>query len=466
MTLTRAIVRAISGAPKLPERVPMGGDRSRFMGSGGLMGGSAQSGMQAYNEIGAVYGPIRRICESVSLVNWTLYQQTDKKGETDRQKIDDAKPPAHHPATALWTKPNPFMTRRFFMYVQQLWQETCGGCYWLLCEAGEDPSPFKRKVTCDLELWPIRSDKLIPVKDPDKYLLGYLYVRGIEKIPLPISAVFPIGYPDPTDLFRFSGPLGASAVDLESEKLAAQYIRNVFYNNGEPGGVVQFDTPLTDIEFEAFVTRWREQHQGVSNARRVAIIEGGKWESVAQSNAELQYIDLRKFTREEVMFARAMPFAVMVTQDVNLANADAGMKLYYSDTVRPPLELAAEALNVWALPYIGDDLTFDFELPVPSDPAFDVYASATGWLSGLLNKNEAREGLGFDSLDGDDGEVYVYELEGATPPALPPPPTPPKRPTRLSYDRPASGFDVEQRTKLMATVRQNYAELVAGRNGR
>ncbi len=91
MTLARAIARAASTTLKLPDRVPQSSGSLNALGSGGgLLGSGAQSGMEAYRSIGAAYGPIRRICESVALVKWSVYQQTGSLGDTDRQLLDDA----------------------------------------------------------------------------------------------------------------------------------------------------------------------------------------------------------------------------------------------------------------------------------------------------------------------------------------------------------------------------------------
>ena len=471
MTILRALAGSLS---RLPDRVLQFSRSTLGMsGMGNLLGSSQLSGMDAYNEIGAVYGPIRRICETISLVDWKLYEQTYAAGKTTRTEIDDATAPANHIATALWTQCNPIMTRRFFLYLSQLWQETTGGCYWLIVQGGKDGSPFPAKIKADIELWPISPERITPIPDPDKYVSGYVYTMGMEKIPLPVEAVIPVGYPDPRNPLRFSGPLGAVRTDLEAEQYASQYNRNVFLNGAQPGGVIEFDTPLPQNRFEEMVQRWREQHQGVNNAARVAIIEGGKWVETGQKNTDMEYEKLRLLTQKEVMFARAMPYAVMVTQDVNLANADVGMKLFYAGTIRPPLEMAKEAVNLRVLPYLGDNLTMDFELPVPQDPALDVFASSTNWLSGLCTQNQALEAQGYGAI-GPDGDRYIWEIAGAMAPALPPPPKPPRRPTHLSYraeqKRPDPTQGETQMTdqwaqQRLSALRQQYLDLLASRNG-
>ena len=473
MTIFRALTAGLS---RFPKTLPQAPGRGSLYGAGNLLSGGGTDGMAAYKSIGAAYGPIRRLCQSVALTDWNLYRQSDKAGQTQRELVDDATAPAHHPATALWTQPNPYMTRRFFLYLTQLWKTTGGGVYWVIVQGGAQGSPYpQRGLTADLQLWPVRADKLTPIPGADMktYVAGYEYSNGIERIPVPAEAVIPIGWPDPLDPLRFAGPLQSIMPDLESETYAAQYQRNLFMNGARPGGVIQFETPLPQDRFDELVLRWREQHQGINNAARVAIIEGGKWVDVGQTNTDMEYEKLRKLDRETVMFALGMPFAVMQTNDINLANATMADKQYYRWTLRPELEDVKEPLNERVLWLMEDNLTMDYELPAPEDEAFDVFASTTGWLTGALKRNEAREAMGYDA-DGDwDG--YITDLPNAGPikPPTVPPPRMPRVPTRLSYGQhkdadalAAQAAPMEDAwTRRLHQVRESYLALLAQRNG-
>lgn len=467
------ILRALSSAIKLPSRLPLGDGRGISPGLGSVLGRNIQSGMDAYTNAGAAYGPIKKLCQSVALTDWKLYQQTKDKSSTNRKLIDDATAPARHPATALWTQPNPYMTRRFFLFLSELYKVTGGGVYWVIVQGGAAGSPYPAPgLEADIELWPIRRDAITPVEGTTEYIAGYLYTRGREQIPLPVQAVIPIGWPDPHAPLQFAGPLGAIGTDLEAERYASQHNRNVFLNSGAPGGVIEFAEPIGPDRMNELVMRWRERHQGVNNAARVAVIEGGKWVETGQKNADMEYIAGRKFIQQEVMFTLGMPYSVMLTENVNLANATIGQKMYQRETVRPELEDIKEPLNLRVLPLLADSLTMDYEQEEPEDEAFDVYASATGWLAGLLSKNEGRAGMGYGAEP--DGDMYIYELPGATQPTLPPPPAPPRRPTRLSYRSETRRLETPQQESLLSTfalpmldaTRQQYLDLLNARNGK
>lgn len=434
-------------------------------GMSGLLSGSAQGGMEAYASVGAIRGPVDRIAQSVALTNWNLYEQTETQGSVSRELLDDGTPPARHPATALWIQPNDYMSRRFFLLLQQVYQDTAGGCYWLLANR-EPQSPFPQMgMRSDLELWPIAPHRIQPIADHDTYLAGYVYTVGTEKIPLPVQSVIPVGSPDPRDPLHFLSPFAGMMPDIESEQYAAQFQRNTFLNDGSPGGVIEFDTPLSQDRFEEFVLRWREQHQGLSNVRRVAILEQAHWKDVAQSNRDMQYTELRRLSREHGMYALGMPFAMMVTQDVNLANSVTAEQFFDRYPLRYRLELAKEALNNRILPLIGDNLTFDYVAPSPQDEAFDTYQASSTFLSGIASQNEARGMVGLDALP--EGDRFIFDLSGTAPPLA----TPPKTPTTLSY-RKGQGVLPQHEDAMEARwlprleeMRRQYLDLLASRNG-
>ena len=107
MTFALALAKAFSLPKNVPQTAARGFGGSQFQTAAGT------GGMDAYVGIGAAHGVLRRICEAVSLVDWQLYEQSATS--TDRTLIDDATAPARHPGTAIWTRPNPHMTRRQFL---------------------------------------------------------------------------------------------------------------------------------------------------------------------------------------------------------------------------------------------------------------------------------------------------------------------------------------------------------------
>uniref|UniRef100_UPI003671AC98 phage portal protein n=1 Tax=Paenibacillus chitinolyticus TaxID=79263 RepID=UPI003671AC98 len=216
-------------------------------------------------------------------------------------------------------------------------------------------------------------DRMEPVPDPDDFLVGYIY-RGPsgERIPLGVDDVIFLRRPNPEDPYRGMGAVQTILMDIDATKASAEWNANFFRNSAEPGGVVEVDRRLSDDEFSEFRTRWSEQHRGVSNAHRVAVLENGlKWVDRKYSMRDMQFTELRGVNREVIREALGFPKPMLgSTDDVNRANAEAAGFVFARWLIQPRLERVREMLNTRLLPMYGATargLESDFVSPVPED---------------------------------------------------------------------------------------------------
>src|SRR4029077_15714005 len=170
---------------------------------------------------------------------------------------------------------------------------------------------------------------------------------------------------------RGMGPVQTVMVDLGAEKAAAEWNRNFFRNSALPGGMVEIEKNLTEDEFKEHQWRWAEGHQGVANAHRVAILEGGMhWVDAKITQRDMQFTDLRGMSSMKIREAFGIPkFAVGDVDDVNRATAEASKAWFAEQLTVPRLERIKGALNNDLLPLFGalsaDSLEFDYDNPVP-----------------------------------------------------------------------------------------------------
>ena len=363
------------------------------------MGGASTSQisqMEAYGQVGWLYGVVSRIAESVSQATWHLYEQRGK----ERREIDQ------HPFLDLWDSVNDFYTREEFLEVSQQHLDLPGETFWLVL-TGPNRLP--------MELWLIRPDRIRVVPSREKYIAGYIYTIGGERIPLDVDDIIHIKRPNPMDPYRGLGPVGALMADIHSEHMAAQWTGNFFKNGATPGGYIEFPEDLSDQEFERFVLRWREQHQGVNNAHRVAVLEKAKYHEVKYSMRDMQNEQLRRMNRDIILGAYGFPHAILgITEDVNRANAEAAEVMFSRWVVRPRLVRIRGAVNERLLKRFGDNLVLDFDDPVPQNREINRIEAVEGYVGEILTKNEARRLLGHDDVP--DGDVFK---ERALPAALP-----------------------------------------------
>jgi len=323
---------------------------------------TATTQLQAYGQVGTLFSIVHRISESTSQVGWRLYRRT-----TDQRRRYEAQPTStevtSHAALDLWNQPNPWETRQSFVEATQQHLDLTGEGWWVVAF---DP----RFPTLPLEMWVVRPDRMTPVPHPTRYISGYIYTGPDgEQIPLQVGEVIGLKYPNPKDPYRGLGPVQAILADLDAARYSALWNRAFFLNSAEPGGVIQFPDKLSDDEFNEFSQRWREQHQGISGAHRVAILERGEWKSTSISQKDMQFAELRNVSREIIREAFGIHGHVLgLSEDVNKANAEAGATSFGKWLVRPRLQRIREALNTRLLPMFGAaGLEFDHDDPEPPD---------------------------------------------------------------------------------------------------
>ena len=323
--------------------------------------------LNQFGSVGTLFTIVSRIANSVSSVEWHLYRKSTDQRRRYGPAQDTRTEVVRHWALDVWNQPNPFMTRQEFVEVFSQHLELCGEGWWVV---GRDD-----RSTLPLEVWPVRPDRMLPVPHATRYLAGYEYREASGKtVPLKLDEVVFLRSPNPVDPYRGMGPVQSLLVDLDANRYSAMWNRNFFRNDASPGGIIEVDRRLSDDEFDEMVLRWREQHQGVSNAHRVAVIEQGKWVDRAFSMRDLQFGELRTVSRDIIREAFGYPKPMLgAVDDINRANAEAGELVFARWVVTQRLERIKQALNSDFLPLFGaTDLEFDYENPVPPDREADL----------------------------------------------------------------------------------------------
>ena len=314
--------------------------------------------MEAQSTLFAI---VDRIASSVAAAQWRLYRRSRPGGE--RVEVDT------HPALALWRKPNPHTTGPEFVETVQQHYELVGEQWWTLARAeqmGGGGPP--------IEIWPVRPDRMSPVPDPREFIAGFTYHHANRDIPLKREDVIFVRRPNPLTPYRGIGPVGTLLVDIEGEQAASQFNTLFFRQGAEPGGIIEVDEELDDAEFEQMSQRWAAQHQGVANSHRVAVLERGKWKDRRYTQRDMQFEQLRRFSRETFRQAWGFPKPLLGdVEDVNRANAEAAEVVFARWLIEPRLRRLRTALNDDLLPQFGPSLSrgyeFDFDPVVPPNAA-------------------------------------------------------------------------------------------------
>jgi len=396
MTLLRRSLQSLFKANA--ERPPMAlasGHNLTGLGGGATIPNQV-SQMQAMTNTSWLFSVVDRIAASTAAVPWNLFRIAPN-GET--QVVPK------HPILDLWRAVNPFYTRQEFLETSIQHFELTGEIWWLI---------VRNRGGRPVEMWPIRPDRIRPVPHPTEFVSGYIYTIGTAQIPLERKDVIFIRRLSPLAPYRGIGTVQSMMMDIGAEQAASQWTRNFFNNGAMPGGILQFDEGMSDADFERLVSRWSEQHQGVANAHRVAVLERGKWVDSKFSQRDMQMDSLRRLSRDIIFGAFGIPSSVMgVTESVNRANAEAGDVMFGRWILKPRLERIKQALNERLVNLMDKTLILDYAEPSPENKELHLRIADTGYKGGFLTRNESRALLGYGQAD-DGGEEFASPAPAPT----------------------------------------------------
>lgn len=351
--------------------VPLAASRGSAAGIGGGSGASATDLLGKMGAVPTLFSVVNRTSTATAALDWHLYRvPTDGRSDPgeDREEIT-----TKHAAVDLWRDPNPFMSTADLVETCQQHMDLVGETIMVVTKMGKIP----------VELWPVRPDRMTPVTDPTKFLVGWIYKDPDGgKIPLNAEDVIQIKMPNPSDPYRGLGPVQALLADLDSMRYSSEWSRNFFLNSAEPGGIIELPTHLSDTQWDEFTTRWQEQHRGVNRAHRVAVVEyGGKYVPRGFSMRDLMFPELRTMGRDTVYEAFGVSLATMgVTEGVNYAAAKAARTQFAELLTVPRANRWRGALNRQLLPMfepaaakrkpgqpVKRTVEFDYDSPVQGD---------------------------------------------------------------------------------------------------
>src|SRR5262249_5741237 len=152
------------------------------------------------------------------------------------------------------------------------------------------------------ELWPMRPDYVTILASPQNFLAGYRVKSGSETFDFLPEQVLHWKLFNPLHDYYGLGSVSAAWNSAAVEESAGVWSRNMRTNSGGLEGILKGDKPLTKGQAEENAARWRELHSGPRNAGRVGVLGSGlKWQAVATTPKELDFVLSRKLTREEIL---------------------------------------------------------------------------------------------------------------------------------------------------------------------
>jgi HK97 family phage portal protein len=261
-------------------------------------------------------------------------------------------------------------------------------------------------------LWPIPPRLVTPRRLANKRLV---YDLEIPEDPRTFDAEWVFHVPS----MRTNGLKGLSVVGQAREAIglgmaAERYGAAVFGNGVVPGGVLEHPGELSDGAYERLQATWKDRHQGLDNAHRLAILEEGmKYNKIGVPPEDAQFLETRKFQRSEVagMF-RVPPHMIGDLDRATFSNIEHQSTEYVVYSLQPWLR-RIEARALVSLLLRKDQERFFAEFLVDgllrgdSVSRNQAYSTARNW--GWMSVNEIRQRENLNPIDG--GDVFLQPMK-------------------------------------------------------
>ncbi|MFT0137289.1 phage portal protein [Alcanivoracaceae bacterium MT1] len=347
-----------------------------------------------------VFGCIRVLSESMGMLPCRLMH---RDGRSRKVAYDH---PVHR---LLSVAPNEFMTAQEFMEQLILCLATRGNFYaykvrGLGGQVVELLPMFPGSVRPKLdEQWnPVYE---VTFRDGSTDVLSQREIWHVRLMSLDgLVGLSPIGY-----------AREAIALGLDTEEHGAQ----LFKNGAVTTGVLHTDQTLTDAAYKRLRSDFEERHQGLANNHRPLILEGGlKWQSVALNAEDSQFLETRKFQRDEICaIFRVPPHLVANLEKATFSNIEHQGINFINYALVPYMTRIEQRANIgllraedagryYAKFNAGGLMRGDLK------SRYESYGRGIQW--GILSPNDCRELEDLNPRDG--GDIYLTPTNMTTKP--------------------------------------------------
>ena len=348
---------------------------------------SNDSLIEQYGKSLYVYAAINKIAQKISAIDLEVSEIQNSKG--------DLKEYPSHPILDLLYRPNPYQTRSEFWKITVINKKLTGEAFWMKVRGGGN------KV---IELWNLRPDFITIVMDEQSQIRSYKLRKsnGTEVLIAPEDIIH-FREPNPNDLLRGFSPLLSAKSRIETETHATNFQRDFFLNNARPDALLVSEDELAPEQRDELQAGWNSKHRGKGKNSRIGILEGGmQYQQISVTQKEMDYIESLKFTRDDILVAFGVPKSVITTDDVNYANANSGLKTFFSETIVPEAIYLVEVINeMLVIPDFGERFYVDFEDPTPQDREIKLREYTAGY-GKWITANEIRVELNLEPMPNGD----------------------------------------------------------------
>ena len=225
---------------------------------------------------------------------------------------------------------------------------------------------------------------------------------------------------NPLDDYYGLSPMSAAAVEVDQFNMSSKHNVNLLQNGARPSGAVVFKPQddagfavnLSESQRQQLLTDINNRFTGSNNAGRPLLLEGDfDWKEMGMSPKDMDFLNLKNMSATDIALCFGVPSQLVGVPDSQTYSNVAEARLaLYEETIIPHLRKISSDLNEWLVPMFDERLKLEFD--IDSIPALSVRVQrtyenvASAVREGIMTRNEGRQRLGLEPIDGGD-DIYI-----------------------------------------------------------
>ena len=252
--------------------------------------------------------------------------------------------------------------------------------------------------------------------DNNKYWEVYPYgTAGGNAIRVPVEDVICFKDIDLLDPYgRGRGVAEAIGDEVQSDEYAAKFAKNLFYNDATPSAIIYAPGGDKDTA-DQIKQSWKEKMAGLFHSHDIMVMTGenAKFEKIAESPRELDFVESRRYLRDSALQQFHIPPEIVgILESSNRSTIDSAFYLLNKNVLADYLRMYERVMNQQLLWEDFDKervLILRHENTVEEDIAQKLQIVNEGLSRGTLTVNDWRRAMGYE-IDEKGGDVYLRSM--------------------------------------------------------
>ena len=360
-----------------------------WMATTGTSAGYKSTIEAGYKQNPTVYGAVRMIADNMGHIPLIVY---DERGSEARELGPQ------HPAQRTIDRPNEVYNR--VRFIQALATDMMLNGNYYVQDANTGIQSFKHN------LYRLRPDRVTTKLDAGKTRIeAYEYKPDSHKDAVVFRAedVMHGWLIDPLDDTKGFAPISVASSSVALSNDARVWNASLMANKGQHSNLIKVNGDMAPEEEKALRESFTAKYAGKDNAGKSIVIRNGDIDvqPLNLNPADVQWIEGVKLTLRDMSTALFVPSVLLNdTENNTYSNYSAAVRIFYTMTVFPLLDMLCDDLTWFLVPRFGDGIRVRYDrdaVPAlqPSREEKWQQVQNAEWLT----INEKREHLGWGKLD-------------------------------------------------------------------